>query len=1148
MAIIGEPISGYVAKEIDFRQKTQYEGFGSQRSESHIQYLHNKSSWVKMASSVHIGGILPSIIEKEINGKPNPEYQEALDEVTLTNDLSSQRLKSIGLNPTNFTGNRLAEQFVLFNGASEVGNPNQRAGIASNINTDSNKLELWNSNSAYGLGGSDYGLQPIPGINSIAVECLNRGSIRKATIELKAYNKFQFELIELLYLRVGFHILLEFGNDRYHDHKSQKYLNIGNTILETSWFKKQNTSQLEMLDEIKEYRSKYNGNYEGFFGRVTNFTWDVTPEGSYNITIELHTVGDVVESIQVNFPVSISEPLVSLPSGSDKIAVEEAIETTLDAFLYHAEQNKCNDEGNTDYINVNAIFSAEEQKLEETDTKKFSDLKQSKEKYTKYVRFGELFQMLTLNFLPTIVTENRSQPLVQLNQNEESQIMGYHLNQTPLDPRVCTFKVPKTEFLKRLDYPLHMDYINDFVFSPKEGVTAGKILNLYLNFDFIKKSMKNNMSQDGKLSIFKFLQNICNGLNSALGNVNKLEPIIIDDNKISIIDQNPIPGLIESQKQQIEFQTFGYNQPKKSSSIIKDISLTTSITPDMATMVTIGATSTGGKVKGIDSTYFSKWNAGLNDRFNLKTFTPELSEEQKSTIQKKQLSEKFGKEWEKIQLLEFKSKVTLTSDEQDLKSEMRKAGVQINNIDDFFLGGSNKIRIAKDQDPLLSAGLYTKQEYIDTKYTFHTLKSEYKEKQTEQILKQNYYYYLVKTFGCKTSILIDNATEVPPNTKPRFLEFDPVLIGKGKSSYSEFLRVVNQRQAKAAENEAKKIEDLYSSDQIGFIPFNLGLTLEGISGIKIYNKISIDQKFLPKNYPSSLHFISTKVNHYVRDNNWETQLETMVLPKTKVQNYKIEDIKFLDNGEDNLLPLDERGPKIAKENDEEFYFKYSNVFNTSQLLFTPDRYFGGYGRKNDKALDFKDLLKDFHPEAKERFENFFTELKEKYTGYHALVNSIYRTPERSKEIVNELGETQSVAENSYHNWGAAIDFNIVTSKGETLKMKGNYAQWKNHGIPDLASKYGIAWGGEFSDKELKEDAVHFYIPFEFSKINKNVELVNKIMGKDNPEFKIHPEHVHKLSLKGIMSEEDVNRVFKTGKSSSKLNADVTFTAITGNKL
>lgn len=1126
MAIIGEPISGYVAKEIDFRQKTQYEGFESQRSESHTQYLHNKSSWVKMASSVHIGGILPSGIEKEINGKPNPEYQEALAEVTLTNDLSSQRLKSIGLNPTNFTGNRLAEQFVLFNGASEVGNPNQRAGIASNINTDSNKLELWNSNSAYGLGGSNYGLQPIPGITSVAVECLNRGSIRKATIELKAYNKFQFELIELLYLRVGFHILLEFGNDRYHDHKTKKYLNVGNTILETSWFKKQNTSQLEMLDEIKEYRSKYNGNYEGFFGRVTNFTWDVTPEGSYNITIELHTVGDVVESIQVNFPASISDPLVSLPSGSDKITVEEAIETTLDAFLYHAEQDKCNDEGNNDYINVNAVYSAEEQKLEKTDIKKFADLMQSKEKYTKYVRFGELFQMLTLNFLPTIVTENRSQPLVQLNQNEESQIMGYHLNQTPLDPRVCTFKVPKTEFLKRLDYPLHMDYINDFVFFPKEGVTAGKILNLYLNFDFIKKSMKSNMSQDGKLSLFKFLQNICNGLNSALGNVNKLEPIIIDDNKISIIDQNPIPGLIESQKQQIEFQTFGYNQPKKSSSIIKDISLTTSITPDMATMVTIGATSTGGKVKGIDSTYFSKWNAGLNDRFNLKTFTPELSEEQKSTIQKQQLVEKFGKEWDKIQLEE--SKKDDLEEYKKLKSQQLANGVDIESWDDY---GTDKIYIAKDQDPLLSSGPYTKQEYIDTKYTFHTLKSEYKEKQTEQVLKQNYYYYLIKTFGCKTSTVIDNATEVPPNPKPRFLEFDPVLIGKGKSSYSEFLRVVNQRQAKAAENEAKKIEDLYSSDQIGFIPFNLGLTLEGISGIKIYNKISIDQKFLPKNYPSSLHFISTKVNHYVRDNNWETQLETMVLPKTKIQNYKIEDIKFLDNGEENLLPLDERGPIKVEGKDKEFYFKYSDVFNFEQLMFRPDVIFGSYG-KITPNLKLDDLLRDFHPEAKERFQNFFTELKENYPGYYALVNSIYRTPKRSKEIKNEKGETQSVAENSYHNWGAAIDFNIVTPENETLSMKGDYAQWKNHGIPDLASKYGIAWGGEFSDRALKEDSVHFYIPFEFSIINKNIELVSEITSLDRST--INP---HKLSLQRIMSEEDVKRVFIRKEADKRYNVN-----------
>ena len=54
----------------------------------------------------------------------------------------------------------------------------------------------------------------------------------------------------------------------------------------------------------------------------------------------------------------------------------------------------------------------------------------------------------------------------------------------------------------------------------------------------------------------------------------------------------------------------------------------------------------------------------------------------------------------------------------------------------------------------------------------------------------------------------------------------------------------------------------------GFIPVELGLTLEGLSGMKIYNKISINQKFLPPAYPKALKFVIRGINHGVKDNKW----------------------------------------------------------------------------------------------------------------------------------------------------------------------------------------------------------------------------------------------------------------------------------------
>ena len=60
------------------------------------------------------------------------------------------------------------------------------------------------------------------------------------------------------------------------------------------------------------------------------------------------------------------------------------------------------------------------------------------------------------------------------------------------------------------------------------------------------------------------------------------------------------------------------------------------------------------------------------------------------------------------------------------------------------------------------------------------------------------------------------------------------------------------------------------------------LTVDGISGVKIYNKIEVDTRFLPVNYGNTLNFIVTGVSHKLNNNDWETQIETTVMPKTEV--------------------------------------------------------------------------------------------------------------------------------------------------------------------------------------------------------------------------------------------------------------------------
>ena len=141
-------------------------------------------------------------------------------------------------NASSFSGQKLAKTSILFNGMSSLGSNtlNQREGI--NIGATAITNSDYN-NSVYGLGGNQFGIQPMPGINSVQIDSKNRGSIRNATVEVTAFNRFQFEIIETLYLRLGFTMLIEWGWDKYLDNNG-KLQKTGTTFTENGFFSSSN--------------------------------------------------------------------------------------------------------------------------------------------------------------------------------------------------------------------------------------------------------------------------------------------------------------------------------------------------------------------------------------------------------------------------------------------------------------------------------------------------------------------------------------------------------------------------------------------------------------------------------------------------------------------------------------------------------------------------------------------------------------------------------------------------------------------------------------------------------------------------------------------------------------------------------------------
>jgi lysozyme len=965
--IVGEPFDPFVQLQIGVRQSNQFGGYGTAlRTNAQIQYLNNRNAWVKLASSVDIlegdvllpippaaGPTLPpasplpgqpgflsntnTFNTNTFNTTSSPGPIPGLSNVQ-TKTYKSDKLRNIGIeDPENYPGSKLSEKAILFNTLSSF-DPitktySYREGVTNDTLNAQGKINLWN-NFAYGLGGTDFGIQPPPGIIGVTVDSINRGSIRKATVTLKAHNKFQFDIIELLYLRLGFTMMLEWGWDRYLDNETGNIEQVGNTIIEEKWFTSKDIPQLEMLGYIQEKREEYDGNYDGFFGKVSNFTWSFNPDGSYDISIDLITIGDVIESIKVNtsnkqqFKTSstgdLNLPIDQISSLKDTSIEKAATLNTIGSFLYQkigemseAGGSLLSANGTLDYLFLLPslppvkISGGYSNNLGISTIKNSGQVKfdpNSIQKYSSYIRLGEfLFQLESL-IIPKVQNDGKT-PYPQITFEKFNTRITYFPNQISLDPKVCIFK-PSLNSYGDITGVSNPNYLNPLAnyYMATGNRSYGLLMNLYLNINFISDLLIANGGSDQELSLFKFLQDLCNGINNALGGVNKLEPIIKDDYKVTIIDQTLA---VPEEDNTVRLEVYGYNSQTQTSNFVKDVKFVSKITPQLASMISIGATAAGTNTSETDGTAFSKWSEGLVDRFSKEIL--ESNYIPSSNIQtlpdEKFYRDKFSK------YDDYSAPVSSNS------TVFRVISALSDFISDIFEEDSNtqkttppaspELRIIKDSkyptlygDILSFNQFYSKARAIDKELeAINAFTSE----EIKERVGSNYAIYLLQSFGGTSGeikIVYPYSTKpAQPYTysgEPRYLEYNDTFISQGKSAYQIYIKNLN--------NEIYK-NNKTPSNEVGFIPLSFDIVLEGISGIKIYNKLNINTTFLPSNYPSALDFIITKVNHNISNNSWDTSLSTISMPKT--QPYKFISVPTLTGSTiDNVESTFRTDPKL----------------------------------------------------------------------------------------------------------------------------------------------------------------------------------------------------------------------------------------------
>lgn len=239
MSIFRESFPDYIQQQINTRQKLIS---GDVRNAA-VKHLNSRSSWVRMSSSVNVNGSAD-----------------------------------------------LAKNNVLFNGT------------ASNTGVGTYKM-----NEGFGNGKGTYkksplGFRPMPGIENISVK--NRGaygSLREVTINFKCWDINQLEDLEVLYMRPGYTALIEWGWSNYlvEDKSGNGQLKQMGEYYDILNITTPKTIS-EVTKELREKIEKSQGNYDAMYGKVKNYSWTARPDGGYDCTTTIISVGEVIESLKVN--------------------------------------------------------------------------------------------------------------------------------------------------------------------------------------------------------------------------------------------------------------------------------------------------------------------------------------------------------------------------------------------------------------------------------------------------------------------------------------------------------------------------------------------------------------------------------------------------------------------------------------------------------------------------------------------------------------------------------------------------------------------------------------------------------------------------------------------------------------------------------
>jgi hypothetical protein len=244
---IGKPIDFTAAEQLLLRQDVIGNDYRLVGSDLTYGFFFEKTPWIKLSSGVNLAN----------NADGRRVAQRLLSDPTLVGDELAKKnvlfnLTEKDLSQITTTGNPYVDA------ANMVGAPIKSKGLS-----DLPGYELTDS----------YGIRPLPGITSMNLRTHNTfGSLRTATVNFVCWSVEQLEVLEVLYMRPGYTVLLEWGHSKYlyKEGDNAKTESVNTYAID---FFGSSKKRSVITNLITQQKKKYTYNYDGMYGVVKNFSW-----------------------------------------------------------------------------------------------------------------------------------------------------------------------------------------------------------------------------------------------------------------------------------------------------------------------------------------------------------------------------------------------------------------------------------------------------------------------------------------------------------------------------------------------------------------------------------------------------------------------------------------------------------------------------------------------------------------------------------------------------------------------------------------------------------------------------------------------------------------------------------------------------------